>query len=323
MKLLNAVVAIIVGVGGVLVLFWAMNALVERLPEKTRERLRPYVFIGPAIAVVSLFLVFPTVDTIRRSFMDAASREFVGLDNYRFLVTDPSMRTVMWNTALWVVLVPVAAVAVGLAVATLADKLRPRWENVAKSVIFLPMAISFVGASTIWLFVYAWRAEGQPQIGVLNAVWTAFGGSPIPWVQTQSINDFALIVIMVWLQAGFAMVLLSAAIKNVPVDTIEAARIDGASELQIFWRVVVPQIRSTIVVVATTVLILVLKVFDIVFVMTGGNFGTDIVANRFITELITFANNGRAAVIVVFLIAITIPFMIINIRRFREQEAQR
>lgn len=323
MKLLNAVVAIIVGVGGVLVLFWAMNALVERLPEKTRERLRPYVFIGPAIAVVSLFLVFPTVDTIRRSFMDAASREFVGFDNYEFLVTDPSMQAVMWNTTLWIVLVPVAAVAVGLAVATLADKLRQRWENVAKSVIFLPMAISFVGASTIWLFVYAWRAEGQPQIGVLNAVWTAFGGTPIPWVQEPALNDFALIAIMVWLQAGFAMVLLSAAIKNVPIDTIEAARIDGASELQIFWRVVVPQIRSTIVVVATTILILVLKVFDIVYVMTGGNFGTDIVANRFITELINNANNGRAAVIVVFLIAITIPFMIINIRRFREQEAQR
>ncbi len=281
------------------------------------------MFIGPAIAVVSLFLVFPTVDTIRRSFMDAASREFVGFDNYEFLVTDPSMQAVMWNTTLWIVLVPVAAVAVGLAVATLADKLRQRWENVAKSVIFLPMAISFVGASTIWLFVYAWRAEGQPQIGVLNAVWTAFGGTPIPWVQEPALNDFALIAIMVWLQAGFAMVLLSAAIKNVPIDTIEAARIDGASELQIFWRVVVPQIRSTIVVVATTILILVLKVFDIVYVMTGGNFGTDIVANRFITELINNANNGRAAVIVVFLIAITIPFMIINIRRFREQEAQR
>jgi alpha-glucoside transport system permease protein len=214
-------------------------------------------------------------------------------------------------------------VAVGLMIAVLADRLSARWESVSKSTIFLPMAISFVGASTIWGFVYAWRPEGRPQIGLLNAIWTAFGASPITWEQTSPINDFALMIIMVWLQSGFAMVLLSAAIKSVPDDTIEAARIDGASEFQIFWRVVVPQIRSTIAVVVTTLLILVLKVFDIVRVRTNGRFGTDIVANRFITELITFRQFGHAAAIVVALILVTVPVMVWNIRRFREQEATR
>ncbi len=322
-ELISVVVAIAVGVFGVIALFWGLNAAVERLPKKWEHRLKPYVFVGPAIAVVSLFLVFPALDTVRRSFMGSSSEQWVGFDNYKFLVTSQTMRSAIWNNIMWIVFVPTIAVAIGLAVATLADKLKPRWENVSKSLIFLPMAISFVGASTIWGFVYAWRSAGQPQIGVLNAIWTALGGQPIPWLQNTAINDFALMFIMIWLQAGFAMVLLSAAIKNVPDETLEAARIDGASELQIFWRVVVPQIKSTIVVVGTTILILVLKVFDIVFVMTAGNFNTDVVANVFIRELFRNFQFGRAAVIVVLLMAFTIPFMVINIRRFREQEATR
>jgi alpha-glucoside transport system permease protein len=224
---------------------------------------------------------------------------------------------------LWMIVVPVLSVAVGLAVAVLADRLSRRGESFTKSLIFLPMAISFVGASTIWGFIYAWRPEGRPQIGLLNEVVVAFGGSPVPWLQTAGINNFALMIIMVWLQAGFAMVLLSAAIKNVPEDTIEAARIDGASEVQVFSRVVVPQIRSTMVVVATTILILVLKIFDIVRVLTNGRDGTDVVANRFINEFFTFREFGRASVLVVALIIATIPFMILNVRRFREQEAMR
>jgi len=323
-KLLTALLAIVLGVGGIVVFFWALNGVVERfLPERWRETARPWVFIGPAVAIVGLYLLFPAVDTIRRSFLGARSADFVGLDNYEYLVTNPAVRSTIWNNVLWIVVVPIVSVAVGLAVAVLADKLKPRWENTAKSMIFLPMAISFVGASTIWGFVYAWRAQGQPQIGILNAIWTGLGGQPVAWLNQQAYNDFLLMVIMIWLQAGFAMVLLSAAIKNVPGDTIEAARIDGATEVQVFWRVVVPQIKSTIVVVGTTILILVLKVFDIVLVMTGGNFGTDVVAHRFITELINNRQNGRAAVIVVFLIVVTIPFMISNIRRFREQEATR
>jgi alpha-glucoside transport system permease protein len=324
MKLLQALLAIVFGVGGIVVLFWALNAAVERfLPERWRERARPWVFIGPAVAIVTLYLLYPALDTLRLSFMDGRSQNFVGLENYEFLATNPGVRQILWNNLMWVIVVPAVSVAVGLAVAVLADKLTAKWENVAKSLIFLPMAISFVGASTIWGFIYAWRAQGQPQIGILNAFWTWLGNEPVAWLNQQAYNDFLLMAIMIWLQAGFAMVLLSAAIKGVPNDTIEAARIDGATEIQIFWRVVVPQIRSTIVVVGTTILILVLKVFDIVLVMTGGNFGTDVIAHRFITELFVNRQNGRATVLVVFLIVATIPFMIINIRRFREQEATR
>ncbi|MEX1177024.1 MAG: sugar ABC transporter permease [Nitriliruptor sp.] len=322
-QLVSAIAAILFGVGGVLLLFWLLNAAVERLPEQWESRLKPWVFIGPAVLVVGVFLVFPALDTIRRSFLGPASQEFVGLDNYAYLATDETVRETILNNILWMVIVPVVSVAIGLAVAVLADRLSERWEKVAKSMIFLPMAISFVGASTIWLFMYAWRTPGTNQIGLLNAIWTAFGGQPVAWVQTQAINDFALMIIMVWLQAGFAMVLLSAAIKNVPHDTVEAARIDGATEVQIFWRVTVPQIRSTIVVVGTTILILVLKVFDIVYVMTNGNFGTDVIANLFIRNMFNFGQFGHAAVLVVFLIVLTIPFMVINVRRFREQEAQR
>jgi alpha-glucoside transport system permease protein len=323
-RLVTGLFAIVAGVGGAVVLFWLLNKLVESLPSRWEHRLKPYVFIGPAMAVLGVFLVFPAVRTIYVSFLDARSVNFVGLRNYQTLATDPDMRSAIFNNILWIIVVPSVSVAVGLLVAVLADRLSPTWEKVSKSVIFLPMAISFVGASTIWLFIYAWRPEGTPQIGLLNAIWTGLGGSPQTWlnVTTLRFNSFLLMVILIWLQAGFAMVLLSAAIKNVPEDTIEAARIDGASEIQIFWRVTVPQISSTIMVVFTTIVILVLKVFDVVFVMTGGRFETDLVAVRFIRELFSFREFGRAAAIVVVLMIATIPVMIYNIKQFREQEAR-
>ena len=323
-RILNGLIAVAAGVGGAVVAFWLLNALVERLPPKWEQRLKPYVFIGPAMLAVGIFLVYPAIRTIVVSFYDSNSDEFVGVANYVTLATDASLREALFNNVLWIVVVPTVSVIIGLLVAVLADRLRPKWENISKSVIFLPMAISFVGASTIWLFIYAWRPQGTAQIGLLNAIWTAFGGEPQTWLQISTLrfNSFLLMVILIWLQAGFAMVLLSAAIKNVPDETIEAARIDGAKEVQIFWRVVVPQIASTIVVVLTTIVILVLKVFDIVFVMTGGNFNTDVVANRFVTELFTFREFGRAAAIVVVLMLATIPVMIFNIRQFRAQESR-
>jgi alpha-glucoside transport system permease protein len=322
-SLLNGLIAVVAGVLGTVAFFYVLNALVGRLPKAAEQRLRPYVFVGPAVLVLILFLLIPAADTVRRSFQDSGSQGFVGIQNYIDLFTDPTLLIALRNNVLWMIVVPVLSVAVGLAVAVLADRLSRRGESFTKSLIFLPMAISFVGASTIWGFIYAWRPEGRPQIGLLNEVVVAFGGSPVPWLQTAGINNFALMIIMVWLQAGFAMVLLSAAIKNVPEDTIEAARIDGASEVQVFSRVVVPQIRSTMVVVATTILILVLKIFDIVRVLTNGRDGTDVVANRFINEFFTFREFGRASVLVVALIIATIPFMILNVRRFREQEAMR
>ena len=323
-KVINALLAVVGGVGGIMLLFWLMNAAVERLPERLEQRVKPYVFIGPAMLAVAIFLVYPGLRTIVLSFFGSSSEEFVGAQNYAALAQDRDLRSAIFNNILWIIVVPTLAVMVGLLVAILADRLSPRAEKISKSIIFLPMAISFVGASTIWKFIYEWRSPGRPQIGLLNAIWTGFGGEPQTWLQISNyrLNSLLLMIILVWLQAGFAMVLLSAAIKGVPDETLEAARIDGATEVQIFFRVIIPQIASTILVVLTTIVILVLKVFDIVFVMTGGNFNTDVVANRFITELFNFRQFGRAAAIVVALIIATIPVMIYNVRQFRAGEAR-
>jgi alpha-glucoside transport system permease protein len=323
LKLLNALIAVVGGVVGAMVLYYTMNWLVERLPDKWEERIKPYVFIGPALLLIGVFLVYPAIQTVILSFQNRDSTQFVGFQNYIDLARDAGIRDAIFNNVLWIIFVPPIVVAIGLAVAVLADRLRPRAESAAKAIIFLPMAISFVGAGTIFRFIYTFRPEGRPQIGLLNAIWTRLGGDPIDWLQVQSfnINDFFLMAILVWIQAGFAMVLLSAAIKNVPEETIEAARIDGATERQIFWRVVMPQIRSTIAVVLTTLTITVLKVFDIVYVMTNGRAGTDIVANRFVNELFVFNRPHWATAIVTALILAVIPVMIYNIRRFRAEEA--
>lgn len=322
-KLLTALAAILAGVGGVTLLYFLLNALAERLPGAWEHRLKPFVFIGPAVLVVGLFLVYPAAQTILYSFADDTSTAYVGLDNYVELFGDEDFRSALINNVLWIIIVPTLSVVVGLLVAVLADKLSARSESVAKSVIFLPMAISFVGAGTIWGFVYDFR--GGEQIGLLNAIATMIGFDPVFWLQQSqfAINDLLLMVIMIWLQAGFAMVLLSAAIKNVPDETLEAARIDGATELQIFFRVVVPQIWATVLVVFTTILILVMKIFDIVYVMTNGAFGTEVVANVFYKQLFEFGNNGAAAAVVVVLMIAVIPLMVYQVRRLRTEEAGR
>lgn len=322
----SGVVAIVAGVLGVMAFFWALNKLTEKLSPTWEARLKPWVFFGPALLTVTVFLIYPFFDTIRRSFYAdrfvEGERPFVGFENYASILTDEGTYSSLWNNVLWMIFVPLGAVVVGLAVAVLADRLSPKWENVTKSIIFLPMAISFVGASAIWILVYEIEPAARNQTGLLNAALAAIGLEPVDWIRNEAIADFSLMLIMVWLQAGFAMVLLSAAIKNVPQDTIEAARIDGANERQIFFRVVIPQISSTIVVVATTILILVLKVFDIVRVMTNGRNGTQVIANFFYTR---FENGsyGSAGVLVVILVVLTIPFMVLNVKRFREQEAIR
>jgi alpha-glucoside transport system permease protein len=225
---------------------------------------------------------------------------------------------------MWVVIVPFFSVVVGLAFAVLSDKLGSKAEAISKTFIFMPMAISFVGASIVWRFVYNFRPEGfGEQIGLLNGIWTAIGREPVAWLLQEPFNNFYLMVILIWLQTGFAMVILSAAIKSVPEDILEAARIDGASELKVFTRVVVPSISSTIVVVTTTVVIVVWKVFDIVFVMTGGQFGTSVVAERMVTEFFTFRNAGQGAALAVVMLLAIIPLMVVNVRRFQEQEATR
>jgi alpha-glucoside transport system permease protein len=316
-------VALLVGVLGVFFLYWAMNRAVDLLPARYREGVRPYVFVGPALVILSVFLIYPVVNTILISLKDAQGEAFIGLDNFKFVFTDESMLRALRNTAGWVILVPLFAVSIGLAFATLANRLR-RGEAVAKSLIFLPMAISFAGASVTWQLIYSFRPEGfGTNIGLLNGIMVGLGQQPVSWVDLQPWNNLLLMVIMVWMQTGFAMVVLSAAIKAIPDEIIEAARIDGASEFQVFRRIIIPTILPTIAVVTTYMVINAMKVFDIIFVMTGGNFGTEVVAERMIRWFFISGHDGRGAAIAVVLFVAIIPIMIWNIRRFREQEAAR
>lgn len=320
-KIFSVILAIIIGCGGVIALFYGMNVLVNFLPDKGRRRILPWVYLAPALVLLTAYLILPTLNTIYISFLDRRSQNFVGLDNYIFAFTSETMGVAFRNNLLWLVLVTGFSVGLGLIMAVLMD--RVRYEPVVKALIFLPMAISFVGASVIWRFVYAFRPAGSEQIGLLNGIVTSLGFEPVGWLVERSLNNFALIAIMIWLQTGFCLILLSAAVKGIPHDIIEAARMDGASELQIFWRITVPMIRSTIAVVATTVVIMVLKVFDIVFVMTGGNQGTEVIASRMIKEMFNYRDFGRGSAIAVILLLAIVPVMVSNIRRFRQQEALR
>jgi alpha-glucoside transport system permease protein len=324
-RVINALLAIVGGVLGALVLFWVLNFLAERLPAKWEERLKPYFYILPALAAIGLFLIYPAIQTIVYSFANPTSTKWVGLKNYTDLLSQKDFQITLINTLLWIIIVPTLVVVLGLVVAVLADRLNPRGERVSKTIIFLPMAISGVAAAAIWRFVYEVRPRGETQIGLQNAIVTKLGFDPVAWLQqdTAKLNTLLLMVILIWGQTGFSMVLLSAAIKGVPDDTLEAARIDGASERQVFFRVVVPQIWGSIVTVFITVLIGVMKIFDVVYVMTGGNFNTNVVAVRFFNELITNGDAGKAGAIVVMLMIAVIPVMIYQVRNFRAQEAAR
>ncbi len=316
-------VALVVGVVGVFGLYWGMDFLVDQLPLRFREQIRPYAFVGPAIVILSVYLVYPAVNTTIISFMDATSDSFIGFENYGFVFTDAEMLRSLRNTVGWIIVVPAFSVGIGLLFATLADRLR-RGEALSKALIFLPMAISFVGAAIVWRFVYNFRPEGfGNQIGLLNGALAAVDAAPVAWITEEPWNNLLLMVIMIWMQTGFAMVILSAGIKAVPTEILEAARIDGATEIQVFWRVIIPSIMSTIVVVTTTMVINVLKVFDIVWVMTGGRFGTEVVAERMIRWFFRNGHNGRGAAIAVVLFLAIIPIMLLNVKRFREEEAIR
>jgi alpha-glucoside transport system permease protein len=280
--------------------------------------------VGPALVLLSVFLVYPVINTIVVSFKDRNGDAFVGFDNYKFVFEDESMLRSIRNTAAWIVVVPLFGVSIGLLFATLADRLR-RGESLAKSMIFLPMAISLAGATVTFGLIYSFRPEGfGTNIGLLNGIKQGLGQSPTPWLQETPWNNFLLMVIMIWIQTGFAMVVLSAAIKSVPDEIIEAARIDGASELQVFRRIVIPSILPTIVVVTTYMVINALKVFDIVFVSGNAETSeTEVIAERMITWSFRRHDAGVGAAIAVILFLAVIPVMLWNIRRFRAEEAIR
>ncbi|OFE16815.1 sugar ABC transporter permease [Humibacillus sp. DSM 29435] len=322
-KLVIGVLAVIGGVGGAAALFYFLNMFVEGLPRRLSEGFIPYAFVLPGLALVTLMLIYPTFQTVNYSFANSDSTAYIGFANYRTIFADNAFWTSIGNNVLWLLIVPAIVVALGVVVAVLADKLSATGEKVAKSLIFLPMAISFVGASAIWGLIYAYNNPGQSQTGLLNAIVVGLGGQPQTWlaISTAKLNSILLMVILIWLQVGFGMVLLSSAIKGVPEDTIEAARIDGASELQIFWKVIVPQIRGTVITVFVTVFILVLKVFDIVYVTTNGSYGSDVIANLFFNKLFAASEAGQATAIVVVLLVAVIPLIWFQIKHFKDEEA--
>ncbi|HTS15191.1 MAG TPA: sugar ABC transporter permease, partial [Candidatus Sulfotelmatobacter sp.] len=286
--------------------------LVAMLRPRWRDRILPWLFVGPALILLSIYLLYPAVATVYRSFIDA--KGVFTLANYGVMTT-PDFVGILRNNVVWLILATGGSVFLGLIIAGLFDRVRR--EALAKTFIFMPLAISLIGASVIWGFMYAWEPQGQAQIGLLNALVVGFGGQAIPFFTTSPINVLAEILIMIWLETGFAMVVLSAAIKGVSAEILEAARLDGATERQLFFQVIVPSIRGSIITVTTTVAIVTLKIFDIIYVTTGGRFDDDVVADRMFHEMFQFFNDGRAAALATLLFVAVLPVMYLNLRDYR------
>jgi alpha-glucoside transport system permease protein len=317
-QIVMALVAIVWGVGGVALLYFVSNWFVMRLPEQWSRRLQPFVFVGPAIAIMGWFLAVPVVRSLIASFRNYLGSEWVGLDNYIFAFTDPRMLETFRNNLLWLLIGTSLSVGFGLLIAVLAD--RTKLEVLYKSIIFTPMAISFVGAGVIWKFIYTYKGTGIgiSEIGLLNAIVIALGGTPQPWLNIPPWNNLFLIIIMVWLQTGYAMVILSSAIKGVPAELLEAARIDGANEVKAFFNITVPYIQGTLIMVITTIVIFSLKTFDIVRVMTGGNNDTNVIANEFYLQSFSYNHAGRASAIAIILLVAVLPVIINNLVQFNK-----
>jgi len=277
------------------------------------------LFIGPALFFLTVYLIYPSIQTLIFSFMGRRSEEFVGLDNFIYAFTSRSMLTAFRNNLIWIIFFTFGTVALGLVMAILVDKVK--YEKIAKSIIFMPMAVSFVGAGVIWKFIYDYKPMGAEQIGVLNQILTSLGFQPKGWlIEGPLLNNFSLIFVGIWIWTGFAMVILSAAYKGIPKELIEAGRVDGANEWQVFRHIIFPSIKPTIAVVATTMAVNVLKIFDIVYVMTNGNYGTEVIANRMYKEMFQYRNYGRASAIAVVLFLLIIPVIFVNVKRMRGEK---
>jgi alpha-glucoside transport system permease protein len=330
-QLLYAAFTMVAGVVGCAIYFFSSNFILDMIfPSKGTDTakagrnirranmIRPWLFLLPALLALTLYLVYPVFDSIRLSFMNRSGTEFVGVSNYTWMFNDAQFRESIFNNFLWLLVVPAAATFFGLVIAVLTDRIW--WGNIAKSLIFMPMAISFVGAAVIWKFIYDYRDASTAQIGLLNAIVVYFGGDPQAWITIPFWNNFFLMVILVWIQTGFAMVILSAALRGIPEETIEAAVIDGASGPQIFFKIMVPQIWGTIAVVWTTITILVLKVFDIVLAMTNGQWQSQVLANLMFDWMFRGGGDfGRGAAIAIVIMVLVIPIMVWNIRNARKE----
>ncbi len=321
-QLIEASSTIVIALFACVAWFWCSNWLLDRAYPasgvhinrnlKRAANIRPWLFLGPALLLLSVYLIYPVFNSIWLSLHGTSGDEWVGFENYQWLIADSKFRESMFNNMLWLAVVPAASTLFGLAAAAVTDRLS--WGDLAKSLIFMPMAISFVGASVIWKFIYDFRGGDQDQIGLINAVVTSLGGDPQAWITLPFYNNFFLMLILIWIQTGFAMVILSAALRGIPEETVEAAVLDGASEWQVFSRIKVPQIWGTIAVVWTTITILVLKVFDIVLAMTNGQWGTQVLANLMFDWMFRGNHIGRASAVAVVIMLLVTPIMIMNMR---------
>ena len=315
LSLMVSVVAIFFGV--LLLIFF----LAAKAKGKAQTPLARLIFLGPAALLVTIGLVIPAIQTTYFSFYNSDGNKFVGAKNYSWIFTTPDNWVFLRNTALWIVITPILSTILGLTLALLMDRMKR--ESLPKSLIFMPMAISFVGASIIWGLVYEYRDPAETQVGLLSAVVSAFGIEPPNWLLWQPWNNFLLMVIMIWIQTGFAMVVLSAAIKAIPTDVTEAAMLDGATGWNLFRKVTVPMIRGTLVVVLTTIAIGVLKVFDIVRTMTNGNFGTQVLANEMYAQAFVQFDKGRGSALAVVLFVAVIPLIVYNVVQLRKEQSIR
>ena len=307
--------AVVWGSGGVIALYWSFNHFVSQMPEQWQSRLEPLLFIGPAMLFVAWFMAFPAVRTLYLSFYGRDSELFVGLANYRFVFFSRAMFIAFRNNLLWIIFGTGLSVFFGFIIAYVAD--RTSWEKTGKIFIFLPMAISMVGASVIWRFIYSIN----PDIGLLNAIVTSVGGEPMPWLTMRPWNNFFVMNVFIWAQTGFAMIVLSAAIKGVPKDLLDQARVDGANEPMVLRRIIIPYVKMTIVAVSTAIMIATLKTFDAVFAMTQGLDGTEVLATMQYKQMFRYFHWGRSAAVAIVIMVIVIPVVIYNIVQYRKEGA--
>ena len=293
--------------------------LAGRVKGKLQRPLAILVLLGPALLLLIGGLVIPAIQTILFSFKDDTSSKFVGFKNYAWVATDPNIHSVLINTILWIAITPVLTTGLGLLLAIFLDRMKR--ESVPKALIFMPMAISFVGASVIWQFVYNYADPKQPQTGLLSTIVRHLGFTPSNWILTSPLNNFLLMAIFVWVQTGFAMVILSAAIKAVPADIVEASALDGASGFKHFRQITFPMVRSTFIVVFATMVVTSLKLFDIVRTMTGGNFGTNVISNEIYSQVFTKFNQGRGSALAIVLFLLVTPILVYNIRNIRRERS--
>ncbi|MCO6188221.1 carbohydrate ABC transporter permease [Rhizobium sp. L1K21] len=329
---IQGLITIILGVGGCVGYFYLSNQFLDKVlfPAKGEHAgrninranmVRPWLFLAPALLFLGLYLAYPVVATFILSLSERVPGDetrFVGFENYRLMFSEPKFWEAMRNNALWLIVVPAFSTAFGLLAAQLTDRIR--WGSIAKSLIFMPMAISFVGASVIWKLVYDTRPADQDQIGILNAIYLHLGGTdPQTWLTIPFWNNFFLMIVLIWIQTGFAMVILSAALRGIPEETIEAAVIDGANPFQIFFKIKVPQIMGTIAVVWTTITIVVLKVFDIVFAMTNGQWETQVLANYMYDKLFRANDWGVGSASAMVIMLLVTPILVWNVMNARKE----